>query len=891
MNLRKFTVLGSLAPLLATPLGAQSSADSEEILDLDAFEVVGSRIETVDLNTPSPVTFISGDQIADLGYVSLGDLVRNLPINTGSTIGIEGAAVGFSAGTAAINLRGLGNNNTLVLLDGRRSSPAGASGFDGFQTVFDFNSVPTALVESIQILKDAGSAVYGSDAVAGAVQVNLKERIKGTYVESSVGNSTEVYSPYYQSSLTHGVEMGKVDLLIHLDYRFQGRSKYRDRPFSRTGDQRWRGGLDLRSTTPYPARVSYFGNFYTAAEPTTEPRWDFDFGPAFGNVTAESNLEDPPRYDFNQDEDMFPESQNWGAFIRLRFDEDLEIEPFFDFSFRQNITDYIAAPVAFRNTLENGDGPDGQIVIPYENPYNPFGISIGFPDVLYEDIRWRLTELGNRRFHNVSNYTRALGGIKGEADLGRWETALLYARSDASYRTDHVVFDADLQAALNGTYPGWEGVYANPFGPSEPGLFEALDRSNTNEATFAMASWDGFITGDVMEVFDDKLRYATGFEIRSETLDDRRSEVSQTGQMVGGSEGAAFKASRDVYAAYVEASMPLPAAIELRAAARTEYYSDFGHTTKPKVAVAWTPLPRLTFRASYGGAFLAPNLPYLFTPQLTTFEPGLIPDPKRGGEPTQIQVVTGGDPDLEPEETWVTSAGVLWHARDDGTGFAVEATWFQFEQENLLRRFTAAFLVANEDSFPDSVVRAPLAPGAPPGSFGSIQYVRSTYQNVGEGLYRGYDLDLRYLFVFEGGSSLNLSSSLTYVDTLQFAEEQTLDDGSTRLVVSDYAGDYGNSRVRGNLSAAWRWNDWSASIFYNYIGAYDQQFEPGEVDADGRINLTLGHQNVFGWAVSVSIRNLLNEEPPLDLSRAEGYNMAVNSGESRFVTLKVSRAF
>lgn len=173
--MKAFTgVMGVGMVLAGSCLGQAVAADqSGEIIELEALEVVGSRIESVDMNTPSPVKFMTATDLDATGFQNLDDLVRNLPINAGSTIGIEGAAVGFSAGTSGINLRGLGNNNTLVLLDGRRSSPAGASGFDGFQTVFDFNSVPTLLVESVQILKDAGSAIYGSDAVAGVVDVHL----------------------------------------------------------------------------------------------------------------------------------------------------------------------------------------------------------------------------------------------------------------------------------------------------------------------------------------------------------------------------------------------------------------------------------------------------------------------------------------------------------------------------------------------------------------------------------------------------------------------------------------------------------------------------------------------------------------------------------------------
>jgi hypothetical protein len=278
------------------------------------------------------------------------------------------------------------------------------------------------------------------------------------------------------AGLIHGWNDEKNSLIFEADGRYQDRTKYRDLAFARTGDQRSRGALfDNRSTTPYPAWFAFGGfgfgaEYYTANEPTNAPVLDDPSTiPLEGNIVLLPGANDVPRYDFNKVEDMFPESQNRGFFSRWERTEEGKINPFAELSFRQNLNEYEAAPVPMRNTLEKGDGPGGVINLPAANPYNPFGDSTFGLDV-NEDLRWRMTELGNRVFDNRSEYYRGLVGLGGERPdkAMRWESAVLYARSDATSTTRNTTSDALLQQALNGTLPGLAGSYANPFGPSDP---------------------------------------------------------------------------------------------------------------------------------------------------------------------------------------------------------------------------------------------------------------------------------------------------------------------------------------------------------------------------------------------------------------------------------------
>lgn len=878
---------------LVASLGAAAATAAEEIIELEPITVVGSRLESTDINTPSPVLALDRAEIDVRGYLTIGDLVRNLPFNSGNTIGVEGAATGFSSGSASINLRGLGNNNTLVLLNGRRSSPAGASGFDGFQTVFDFNSVPQALIESVQILKDAGSGIYGSDAVAGVVSINLLRRFEGTQVNLDVGGSDRSKVANYGGGLLHGWSDERQSVIVQADARYQERTKYRDLPFSRTGDQRARGALfDQRSTTSFPAWFNFGGfgigaEYYTALAPTAAPVLDDPSTPAVdGNIVRLADANAVPSYDFNRDEDMFPEVRNHGFYSRWQRDEAGKINPFAELSFRQNLANYEAAPVPMRNTLEQGDGPGGVINLPAVNPYNPFGDATFGMDVS-DDFRWRMSELGNRVFDNRSDYARGLFGVGGERPEHhmRWEAAALIARSDATSTTRNTTSDALVQQGLNGTLPGLPGRYLNPFGPSDPGVIDAIRIENTNESAFTTAAFDAFLTARGRELRHGPLRYAAGLEVRREELDDQRSALAESGQIVGGLEGESFRVAREVYAAFAEASVPLAPRLEIRGAGRVEYYSDVGGTAKPKVSLAYKPYERLTLRSSYGGAFLAPSLAHLHTPRLATFSSGLITDTNPAstafGTQSQVQTNTGGNPDLDPEETEVFSAGFLWQARPDALGLSIEGGWFLFDQKNLLNALDAAFLIENEALFPGRVVRSPAPAGSPAGAVGPIQYVETYFENVDTRTYQGYDLDVGYAFLTDACGRFRIGASATFLQSL-------------KLLENEYAGDYGNPELRGNVSLSWSLRDWGAALFVNHIGAYSQrtalqQAASGDIRSDTRVNVSISHNNVFGWKTTLGVRNLFDTEPPFDGSRAEGYNFNVNSGEPRYYTLALSR--
>ncbi|MFO7723962.1 MAG: TonB-dependent receptor plug domain-containing protein, partial [Oceanipulchritudo sp.] len=209
----------SSAALAAFSLPAVAQdADDDDLEEVEGFTVVGSRISRADLETVSPVINLDRESLEETGFTTAGDAIRALPIVSGQNLTSIDAGTSFTPGVSSVNLRGLGNNNTLALINGRRVAPFATPGFNGFQNVVDLSTIPTAALESIQILKDGASAVYGSDAVAGVISVNLAKSYDGLTSEISLGNTIDSDSFEWKATVIGGAQSGKASLVYVVDF-------------------------------------------------------------------------------------------------------------------------------------------------------------------------------------------------------------------------------------------------------------------------------------------------------------------------------------------------------------------------------------------------------------------------------------------------------------------------------------------------------------------------------------------------------------------------------------------------------------------------------------------------------------------------------------------------
>ncbi|WP_246029001.1 TonB-dependent receptor plug domain-containing protein [Parashewanella tropica] len=217
----RFNLIGGAAVLMSAPTIAE-----EESKDVERIEVTGSRIKRADIEGANPVTTIDSSQIQKMSVTNVGDLLQNLTSSAGAAVNTQTNNGGDS--TTRFSLRGIGTNRTLVLVNGRRV----VSGGGGANSSVDLNTIPTAIVKRIEVLKDGASAIYGSDAIAGVVNIITKDDFEGFEIKTSYGKSDKGDAGQKSFDITFGTSSDKGNVVVALGYSDQEDAFMGDRPFS-----------------------------------------------------------------------------------------------------------------------------------------------------------------------------------------------------------------------------------------------------------------------------------------------------------------------------------------------------------------------------------------------------------------------------------------------------------------------------------------------------------------------------------------------------------------------------------------------------------------------------------------------------------------------------------
>lgn len=854
---------------------ASGAAETEE--EVKKVTVTGSRIRRIDVETPSPVVVITREDLDATGFSTVGDALRALPQNTGQSLSSVDGGTSFTPGTSSINLRGLGNNNTLALINGRRAAPYGSPGFNGFQVVFDYNSVPAAAIESIQIVKDGASAIYGSDAVAGVVNVQLRRDFEGMNSQVSFGDYFDTGGFEKKIFGIFGTTSGKTSIVASFDWSEQAAVYARDLEYTSTANGASVGGFDQRSSANVAANVRGLPASLGFGSQASLRRVDSLGRPIplpLGQIPTLADFESGNKfYDFQEDAGMFPETRFWGFYTTVEHDISDTLTAFLDASFRRAEVTIDAAPTPAFFINEVGDSSFGTIVFPATNPYNPFGVDL-------VDVRWRMRETGNRVNNVTSDYPRIVAGLKGDIGFSwNWEVAALYGKGTTSNTNAGSVADRLLQDALNGVDIDGVTRYANPFGINDPLILEYMTLENPNNDEYELRSFDFSANGDVMDLPAGPLALAFGGEYREEEIASVGTYLNETSGIVGGSSGTNTFGQRDVKSVYAEVSIPVIASVEVQAAVRYEDYSDFGNTTKPKVAAKYRPTDWLLLRASFSQSFRAPDLPYIYATQSTSFTSNFIPDPRRPADPpNQVRQISGGSFDLTPEETDTYYVGAIFEpgslvaALED---FAFSFEYFQFDQTNLIDSLSAAQILDQEAQFPDLVVRNPPGPGE---TVGTISFVKTNFQNLGNATYKGFDMSIRWSHDYENIGNFRAEVAATNTQAYEI-------DGFENV------GTYSLPRWRGTGTLAWTRGDWAASMFIYYIGSYETLFDLGKVDAQINVNPQVTYKGWYDTDITVGISNVFNDDPPVDPSDTTLTNPSLHNIAPAMWYMRVGRDF
>ena len=688
---------------------------------MEKFTVTGSYIKRLDAETPNPVLTINTSTISEMGFPTIADAIRALPFNSGQALTPTDSGTSFTPGVNSFNLRGLGNNGTLVLINGRRAVPYAAPGFDGFQTVFDLNSIPEEAIESVEILKDGGSALYGSDAVAGVVNFRLKRDYVGASMTVEVGNYFNTDGFMRRASIAVGTKGKNTSMFTTFSWEKQNAVFSRDVRWSKNADKTAQapagygryevndGGVEaagFSSLDEYIAAVGltnpvddgFFDNRSTRGFPgylTVPDVGRRTFSEPTDNPTTANAVSGRNFYNFNETNGLFPSTERFSLFTTLDHRITNHVSLFAELSFTRSsaVVSSAAAPVDIEN--EHGLTSEDQMTYPAYNPFNPWGVDV-------TNGRRRLVELPNRINDVTSDTPRFLVGLRGDLQNTtgilkdwEWEIGGMYSKNTVDNLARNAVPDYRLQQAMNGltrlgdgsltwdsTTPQSDRVYFNWFGKNEPAFADFLAIVNPNVSQLEYKNIDFRMDGPIAELPGGQVGLAIGGEHRSEDLDIVKTDLNATGNIVGGSEGTGGSGSRTLTAFYAEADVPITKMIEVQLAGRYEDYSDdgFKKDIRPKFAVKFHPVDWLILRASYAKSFKAPDLYYLYNDGTTTFSSNQVIDPVTGDEIDQIQVKSGGNPDLQPETTNTMYAGISLEPNGRLKGLSVSVDYFDFDR-------------------------------------------------------------------------------------------------------------------------------------------------------------------------------------------------------------------
>jgi iron complex outermembrane recepter protein len=750
--------VASQTPAAADQVPTQAASGGQ----LQKITVTGYIVPRVG-DGPQPVITLNRDFIQRQGDQTVSDVLQRLPQNAAAFTPSVNAGNTFSPAASEVNLYGLGTNSTLVLIDGKRQTTFPFPQ-NGFQSFVDLNSIPLAAVDRIEILKDGASSIYGSDAIAGVVNVISKKDYTGGDVNAYYGISgrgdDEVYHVQLSGGLGHSFnENSKLSLTAAFDFYDSSPIDANDRSYSSNVDHS-KIGHDVSDLRSFNSPAGNFvgkttGNLYSVVPGTT--------GPSI--TVADLDNPVPNLYNLVPGVQLLPRERRFGTYLTgtyLPF-QFLQIYDDFSYQYNQELASYTATPLSSTDF----------ITVPANNPFNPTGEDL--------DPALRLLEFGQRKTETTITNIRNVVGLRFINLPKNWfvDAWFLYAESDGNKQQTNLISKSGLQEALNGTFPGLEGQFFNPFidqsavrNPN-PGFENVLKVTANDYARTDLTQWAVQSGGELIDLPAGSITAGFGAEYRSNGYVDVKDAASQAGDIV--SQGGKGNASGKDYdrAVYGELTIPIlggkwsfpgARALEFVLSERYDNYSSFSGAWKPKFSFRYKPLDDLTFRASYSEGFRAPAVTELFESQLTSFTPitdPRVPSPPNGNNYV-VELITEGNPNLQPETAYAYYAGLVWSPGSAdperswwgwANGFTAYFDWVEILKHNVISQVDPQFVVNNPGLFPGAVVRD---------GFGNILSVADPLENLGAVRVDAFDFGGSYVTKEFDWGKLNLALDATY---------------------------------------------------------------------------------------------------------------------------------
>lgn len=723
--------------MICVPAHAQQSTNDP----IQKVEITGSNLKRIDVEGATGVEIIKRDDIARSGATTVVELLSKLP---SVQVTLDGNSQNtWAVGSASVSLRGLDSKYTLVLLNGRRLANYGfANGAEN--TFVDLNSLPLGAIESIEILRDGASAIYGSDAVAGVINFKTKKNYQGLEAMANLGANQQGDGGTGNLNITGGwgdLEQDKHNLLLTVDY-LKRHSLWSDRHDATSNPDYTRfGGTDNRSSSLFLGSIRDFS--------TGLPGWAIPGCQGIIGINGNGDqacLTSPRGM-------LSPTTSRGGigALFTQRLDGQNEL--FAEVGLTHATSDYWAGYPGFDSAFKGntaGSTNPGLLTLPQVTATNADGFTPG--NIL--QITRAIYEAGQRVDSITNNTQRLVVGWRGRVSQWDSELSASFNRNAVTESISNQVLKDVSSASLQNGLLG-NGGY-DPFVFWNPGSVVAPMLTTTNR--HAVSRLDAFewkmSNDDLFKLPAGPVGFAWGLQANHESLADDPDTRVVAGNIANWGATAA-SSSRSVVSVYGEFQIPVMPKLDMQFALRGDHYSDFGNSYNPKIAAAWRPSDTLLLRASATTSFKAPTLPELGS---STAQYVQVADWARCGPLGYTgarcayfphEYVTG-NPDLKAEKAKNYSLGIVFQPMKN---LSASLDWYNIKQDNTIQLLDAQFILDNEDKVPGyaaMILRDPRNPtleALHPGlNKGRINSIYAPYMNVGQTDLQGLDLDVKYGF-------------------------------------------------------------------------------------------------------------------------------------------------
>lgn len=901
---------------------APAQADQSSAKSLETVTVTGSRIRSVDVETSQPVFTMDKAAIQATGLTNVNDILARMPsAGTPDITPQDTLSNGADVGGRYVNIRNLGSQRTLVLVNGRRWSTS-------LSGLTDLSTIPVSMIERIDILKDGASSIYGSDAIGGVVNIITREKFDGAEANVYYGQNGKGDGETQNYDFTWGHSTEKNSIIVGASYQNVDPMWNKERPETSyaQGPRHPTAGLGL-------------GQYGRVVDPTTGDQYVINHGSTATGDLSNYHLYDPTstadKYNTQRDMTFRAGTKLKNLYLQDRY------------KLTDNITLHGAASYSTRDTSSQLSGYPFQsgsaatpILISGQNAYNPFPgedaeffrRTVEMPRVTDTQSKLAHIDLGVDGYFQFLNHDWS------------WDAGFTYDANHIRMRTTGNIYLPNARAALGpttmingqvacasaadraaGCVP-WN-ILAGPGGTPQS-VLNYVNYVGTDRQASYTSDWSANVSGGLFDLPAGTVSLAVGVEHRGEK-GDFRPDANDAAGLTSNLASAPTSGAYNTNEAYAELDVPLlrdlPGAQELglNVASRYSHYSNFGSTTNNKYSFRWRPFADLLVRGTWAQGFRAPTISDLYGGTGQSFETFLDPcDSKFGaaasnsavaqrcaaagvpagyrqidqtgaqitssaGGQTPTAFLSGSNPNLQPETSITRTLGLVYSPHQvEGLDFSVD--YYNIYVKNIITGVDANDIanlcyVQNDSSYCNRFTRTPV----PTSNLvaGSINNLNESLTNLGTLKTEGYDVGIHYRLPETSFGRFRIASDSTYLTKYETASGP----GATPINHVGYMtsntslfGEDGMYRLRSNLQLDWDYREFGASWTVRYysglkdkcytatvecnmpnyttpgLGGYGVSQKGSVAFNDAQIRYTAPWKGTF----SVGVNNIFNKKGP-----------------------------